>query len=205
MKTARFLFTMVGFGALTLGLGFAGESSRQPVGQGPSENQTASDHHGDQEPGNRGHGNRDLADEKHSNSNDNRHVSQKSSQAGPIKEAIPTHRDDQDRPKQVTNSQHDSGEKRVDNAQTKRASVNDPHQPGLNQPVIAAKDGWMMNKTGKPREPLARLPVGGGATALSPVVVHGRVPAPVIIGGLAASSAKNSAAVINGTGMRRKP
>jgi hypothetical protein len=154
MKTARFLFTMAGFGALTVGLGLAGESSRQEPDQ---------------------------------------------------KKAIPAQHHNPDRPEPVPNRQEDSAEKRVDYPKTKRASVNDPHQPGLTKAATAAKKGSTMNKTGSASEPFPRLPIGRGTTALSTVVIRGRDPAPAIIGGLAPSGSKNSAAVINGTGIRRKP
>jgi hypothetical protein len=136
MKTARFLFTIAGFGALTLGLTFAGEPSRQPSGPAASENHTASD-----------------------------------CPADPVK----------------------------------RTSANDLHQPGLNKAATPAKDGLIMNKTGNPREQLARLPLGTRPATPLPGVVRGRVAATASIGGLAASSAKTSAAVINGTGMKPKP
>jgi hypothetical protein len=78
-------------------------------------------------------------------------------------------------------------------------------QPGLNKAAIAAKDGLTMNTIGKSREQPARLPVGSGSTTPSPTVVHGRGANATMIGGLAISSVKNSAPVINGTGMNRKP
>jgi hypothetical protein len=144
MTTARFLFTMAGFGALTLGLSFADEPSRQPSGQGPSKDQVANSH------------------------------------------AAPRGQ-------------------RVGNTQAQSASANDLHQPGLNKPVTAAKDGLMMNKTGNPRQPLAKSPLGTGTPVPLPGVVRGRGAATASIGGWAAASAKNSAAAINGTGMRPKP
>jgi hypothetical protein len=147
MKTARFLSTLAGFGALTLGLSLAGEPSGQPSAKGPSKDQVADIH---QAP----------------------------------------------------------GQQRGDNTQTKRASVSGLHQPGLNQPVTAAKAGAMMNKTGNPREQLARPPLGTGTTGTTtslPGVVHGRGAATASLGGLVPSSAKSSAAVINGTGMKPKP
>jgi hypothetical protein len=62
-----------------------------------------------------------------------------------------------------------------------------------------------MNTTGNPQQELARrLPVGGGANASLPSVVHVR-PATASIGQLTPSSVKTSTAVINGTGMRHKP
>jgi hypothetical protein len=207
MKTARFLFTMVGFGALALRLGFARETSDQAREPALSENRakTTNDRSADQALGYPARGNRDQADEKHSKSNDDRHIFEKSSQADPIMKAIPMHRHDQARPKQVTNSHEDSCDKRVLNPRTKSTSVNDLHQRALNQPSTAAKGGLMMNRTGNPREQLVKLPVGSRTTALLPGVVLGRGATTGIIGGLALSSAKNSTAVINGTGMRRKP
>jgi hypothetical protein len=63
----------------------------------------------------------------------------------------------------------------------------------------------MMNTPGNHRDQPARLPMGSGTTAPLPGVVLGRGAAAASIGGLAPSSAKSSAAAINGTGMGRKP
>jgi hypothetical protein len=90
------------------------------------------------------------------------------------------------------------------NTQTKHTSENELHQSGLKK-AAAANDGLMMNKTGNHRDPLARLPVGSGITAPLPGAVRGRSDTEAVLGGLAASSAKNSAAALNGAAIKRKP
>jgi hypothetical protein len=110
----------------------------------------------------------------------------------------------QDRPKQLMKSHEDSGGMQGDHTWTKRASVNDLQQSGLKRAAAGANDGLVMNKMETRREEIARLPVGGGTTALAPGVVRGRSATAAGIGGLAASTAKNSAAAINGTGMNRR-
>jgi hypothetical protein len=164
MKTARFLFAILGFGAVTLGMGFADEPSKQPSGQEPSENHTTTDRPADQ-----AHG----------------HV--------------------QDRPKQLAKSREDSGEKRGDHTQAKRASVNDLQQPGLKRAATAANGGLVMNKIDNHHGQPARLPVGSGTTAPAPGVIRSRSATETAIGGLPSLSAKNSATGLNGTTIKRKP
>ncbi len=178
MKTARFLFTIVGSGALTLGLSYAGESSTQPTGQATYENHATSDRPADHARG---------------------------KQVGPTGEAKPTQGHIRDRPKQVAKSYEGSGGKRGDNTQTKRASANDLQQPGLKRAATATDAGLMMNKIENRREPLIKLPVIGGTTTPAPGVVRSRSTTAAVIGGLAASSARNSTAGINGTTIKHRP
>jgi hypothetical protein len=63
----------------------------------------------------------------------------------------------------------------------------------------------MMHTTGTQRQQPARLPVGSASVAPWSGAVHSQGTAAVGIGGAAASSAKNSTAAINGTGMGHKP
>jgi len=160
MKTARFLFALIGSGALTPGVGFAGEPSSQP-----SEHYPHQEHATSVRPAGRVHGIGDQMDRN----------SKKNSRAVPI------------------------------NNQSKRAPVKELHQPGLNKTVPAAKGGLMMNKTRNNHEQPARLPVGRGTTAPLPGVVPARSATVAAIGGLAASSAKHSAAALNGAAIKRKP
>jgi hypothetical protein len=157
MKTTSLLLIIVGAGALTLGLGYAGEPSA------PHENQTTNDR-----------------------------------SAGTVRGQIQEH------PKQVQKSHEGSVEKRDNFGQTKRASVNDLQQPGWKRAATFANDGLMMNKMEAHREEVARLPVDGGTTALATGVARSRSATTASVGGLAASSARNSAAAINGTGMNRR-
>jgi len=222
MKTACLLFTIVGFGALTLGASLAD----QPPEKGPdekgeqtkskndnhafekisqTENQTTGDKPADHPRSKPERDEKELADGKHPKAKNDSRVSEKSSQAGPIKKAMPAHHPGQDRSKQVANNHGDAAEKRVDNHQNKPPAVNDFHQPALNRPSTVVKGGLVLNTIGNHREQPARLPPGGGTTALVPAVVPGRSATTAIIGGLAASSAKSSTAVIDGSGMKRKP
>jgi hypothetical protein len=170
MKTARFLFTIVGFGALTLGLSYAGEPSSHSSEQNPRENHTAS-----ARPAGRRQGNGDQMDRKPSLLHNNGHALERSSQAGPL------------------------------HTQINRTLGNELHQPGLKKAATAATGGLMMNKIENHHQQLARLPVGGGTTAPWPGVVRSRSATLAAIGGLTASSAKNSAAALNGAAIKRKP
>jgi len=205
IKTPRLLFTIIGFGALTLGLSSAGEPPRQASGPGPSGDQATSNRLAGQVHGNQARDHGEQTDGKRSNSKNDSHPPEQSSQAGPTRKALPTNRQGQDRPKQATNSRQEPSGQRVDKTQSKRPSATALHQPGLNQTAAAAKDGVAMNPIGTHREQLARLPVGSGTTPPSHSVVRGQSAAAASIGGPAPSSAKYSAAVINGTGMGRRP
>jgi hypothetical protein len=165
MNTARILFTIVGLGALTLGLCYAGESSKLPAEQGPHKSHATSVHPAD----------RDQMDRKHSLSNSNGHGAERSGRTAPIY------------------------------TQTKRASGNELHQPGLKKAATAANGGLMINRTGNQHGQPARLPGGSGAAASGTGVVRSRKAGAAGIGGITTSSARNSAAVLNGTGIKRKP
>jgi hypothetical protein len=208
MKTACFLFTIIGFGALTLGVSLADQPSGQPSGPGPEKKETTSDRPANQMRGKQKGLNEEQADTLHHGLGESGGASKKSSQTGPIKKVIlPAHRPDHDHPKQVTDNHGYAGEKRVDNPQSKLPSVNSFHQPGLNHPSTAvAKDELTINRTANPQEELTkRLPVGNGANASLPGVVHSGGAGTPINGQLTLSRAKTSTAVLNGTGMRHKP
>ena len=144
MKTARFLFTLAGFGALALGASFAGETSPQASGPAPA--------------------------------------------AGP-----------------AANSPAAPGQQSVGHTQTKRAPAGDLHQPAPNKPVTAAKDGAMMNTAEKQRSRPTLSPPPSRFIALPVHPAPGRGAAPASLGGLAAASAKKSAAAINGAEIKPKP
>jgi len=77
----------------------------------------------------------------------------------------------------------------------------DLHQYGSNKAAAAAKDGATISKSENHRG----LPVTGHSTSPPPTqAAPRRIPGPASIGGLANSSAKNTA-VINGTGMKHGP
>jgi hypothetical protein len=205
MRTPRFLFTIIGFGSLTLGLSLAGEPSRQPSGQEPSENHTTSGRPADQAQGNGARDNRDQPDGKPSNSNAESHASEQSRQPGSASMAIPRNRLGQDHAKQVAIRHEDARNQRVDRSHTQRTPANDLQRPGANKAATVAKAGSMLNPLGNHRDQPARLPMGSGTIAPLPGVVRSRGAGTASVGGLAPSSAKSSAAVINGTGMGRRP
>jgi hypothetical protein len=179
MKTAAFLFTLLGSGALTLGLGFAGQPSNPPREAAPPESRA-----------------------KTTSARPESHAPAKSSPTNGAKKTAKGHSGPK-LPQPSQGSSNRPGEKRTNNAQTKGTSGNaaQPHQPGLNKSAGGAKAGPMMNENGNQR----RLLVAGlsGTPPPNPVV-HARGPGPAIIGGPTPSSARN-AAVINGTAMKHKP
>ena len=101
----------------------------------------------------------------------------------------------------VANNQEATGRQGSDNTRTKHAPVTELYQPGLPKPALAGKDRLVMNKTANSRGQLAKPP----PPSLPTGVYRGRGTAPASIGGPTGSSAKNSAAAINGTVMRSKP
>jgi hypothetical protein len=86
MKSARFLFTIVGFGALTLGVSLASQPAGQSSGQGPDASQatnlTTSGGSASYTGGKPEHDSQKQTDGKHSDSKDNSWISDKSSNAG---------------------------------------------------------------------------------------------------------------------------
>jgi hypothetical protein len=208
MKTPRFLFTVVGFGALTLGLGLAGEPSSSPSApsrQGLAEDQAASKPHAGLA---QRDGERDGRDQPHgkpSKSKADGHASEQSNHTGPASKAMPRNRPDHNYPIPVGTSHRDARNQQVEHTHALRTPAGDLQQPGLSKPATATRNGLMMNTQGKHREQPARVPVGSGSSAPLPGVVRGRGATAAGIGGLAPSSARSSAAVINGTGMARKP
>ena len=105
MKRGCFLFTMISFGAFTLGVSLADEPSGQPSRQGLDENQTTSDHpadhmYGNQKDGNHMGVNEQQADSMHPKSTDSSRASENSSQTSPKKRGmLPADRPGRDRPK----------------------------------------------------------------------------------------------------------
>ena len=91
------------------------------------------------------------------------------------------------------------------NTQTKRTSANEPHQSALKKAATAANDGWMMKKLGDHHEQLGGSPVGSATTAPRSGVFRSRSATAAALGGLTVSSAKNSAAALDGKAMKRKP
>lgn len=174
MKT--WLFAALGLGALAPGRGFAGEPSHQPAPSGFYEHHPAGDRLAG--PGS-GHSGRD----------DFGRVGPKSSkfnQAGPAS------------PK--------AGPAGALRLPTSRATVTEVRPAASGKAATTApKFGLMANGTVTHHEQPAGLTLSrGGAAVLSPGPVRRQGTTEVSLGGLAIPSAKTSAAMINGTAMKRK-
>jgi len=174
MKTARFIFTFIGFGVFSLGLAFAGESSGQSHKSAPRENQKAGDHSVDRPPGNQAHGKAVPMDGKPSKPNGPGTISQKIGQAGPI------------------------------NPGPRRTLATGLPQPESSRVATVPKNGLTMNQPENRNEQLAKPPSGRAVTASTPGVVRGRGANTASIGGLAASSARNSPRALDGATVKRK-
>jgi hypothetical protein len=177
MKTASFLFAVVGLGALSLGLGFADPPSAQTSGQESNPNHAGGDHPAPTH-GNQTSGDKDQTDIRHSPSDADNHTPGKVSQAGstqtPLKRPL------------VNNLSQPA--------------------PGLIKTTPAvAKGGSPVNKPWSTSAQFARPPVGGGTVALGPGIAGKPAGVTANLGGLSASSVKTSTAGINGTGMKRTP
>jgi hypothetical protein len=205
LKTIRFIFTTIAVGALTLGLGLAGETSDQAREPALSEHEAKTT--SDRPPG-AGHGvqpraARERADGKHlEDQRDEGPASGKSSRTSGTKPIAKHHAGPNLSQRLQGNGEH-PGEKLANNAQIKSRSGNAAGLPqhGSDKSAGVAKAGSTSNKM----ENYRGLPVAGLSTPPPPnAVVRRRGPGPAIIGGSANSSTMNTA-VINGTGMRRKP
>jgi hypothetical protein len=174
MRASCLLLTIVTCGALTMGLGLAGEQSRQPSGQGLSENHTPDNRPSGEVPG-------------HPRGNRNQ-VAGKSSKFGAESRAL--------------GKSSPSG---LMNSQPKRTTVTDLHQNAPNKAATVPAYGPLVNGAGVRREQIPKLPSGKSTTTPSLGLASDRSAHAATIGGLAASSAKHSTAVITGTGMKRKP
>jgi hypothetical protein len=200
MKTARFLFTIIAFGALTLGLSHAGEPAPQPteqvlrqnhpIGTPPQgavkprppmeqvlhENHSTRDRSADPAHGNQARGKLDPTDKKHSSPKDDSHAAKKIRQAVAVK------------------------------TEPQRTPGHQVHQPGSKKPATAAKDRLQMNKTGKPRQQLAKSAVGNQALPPPPGRVRSRNATAALVGRvLITSNAKYSAGPLDGAAIKRKP
>ena len=180
MKTMCFLFAVVGFGALTLGITFAyppsDQSSSQLPGQGANQSHTTGDHPANPAKGSQTSDNKDQTDKKHSQSTADSHTPEKVSQTGPAK------------------------------TPPKHPPVNNPSRPtpGLNKTPAVAKDGLPVNKPGSNSAQPPRPPAVGVTAVLGPGILRKSAGPTTSLGGLTASSIKTSTAGINGTGMQRK-
>jgi len=204
------MLTIVGFGALTLAAGLAGEPPRQPATQPPPEHQTTEVRPSASIPGNQATGKKDQIDEEHSVPKHDSQVSEKEGHVGPMEKTMPKSGQVQVRPKQVVSEHKDSAGKRGTSFPTGHPPENDlpPAQPGLNQAASAAKlavkNALAANQTENLPVVPGKPPVGCGTAAPLAGALRSRIAGPASLGGSAAVSAKNSLAGINGTAMKRK-
>jgi len=201
MKTAHFISTLVACGALSLGPALAGEPSNPGPETAPSKVTGA-------RPPEAGHGLQPGAGKERSEGErseqerDESHAFGNSSRTSGAKSTAKTHSVHK-LPQSFRGNGGRPGEKRINNAQGKSTSgnVGELHQPGLNKSSGGAKTGGMVNEM----EDQRHLPAAGLSGTRPPnLVVPYRGPGPAAIGGPALYSARN-AAVITGTGMKRKP
>ena len=165
MKTPRFLFTIIAFGSLTLGLCSAAEPPKLPADQYPHKYHATSVRPA----------NRDQTDRDHSLLHENAHTSARSGQAAPI------------------------------HTQPKSPLGNVLHQPGVKKAGAAANYGLTINRPGIHREQSAKWPVGSGTTAPTSGIVRSRSAGTAVISGVTSSSARKSAAALNGNTIKGRP
>ncbi len=203
MKTLRFIFVVVGCGALARGLG-AAETSGQGLEPAPAENRSQSIGDHSLEPGRvtEGEENRALrvGEQAHGKQDGNR-VSDKSGLAG-ARKAKPKPYSGQERGKPAASNRDHSVGKGADQTTLKNAAGT--HQPALRQSDGAPKEGPTKNMNSKPSSQPA-LPSSGQLPVLPVNPTHNRGPAPAIISGSTISSTARNTAVINGTGLKHKP
>jgi hypothetical protein len=187
MKTTRFLFTVIGLGALTLQLSLGDQQSGQPSDKGSAENRITPDSTVDHK--NSKVTNKDQADIIYPRVGEHLRPFEKSSQIGttknwelPAKGALaahgvfpgrgvmPTHgvlpangvqpgrHTELNHPKPAANNHEILGQKPVDHSQTKLPSVYDLHPMVLKPSSTAvAKDGLILNRTPNAQEETAKI------------------------------------------------
>jgi hypothetical protein len=171
MKTKLLLLTILGSGALTLGVSYAGESPRLPAKPDSHANHAAA-----LRPAGPVRGDGSPMEPNHSQLNNTGHTSERSNPAGSL------------------------------HTETKRPSLNGPHQLAVKKAAIAAKDGSTMHQTRNPHEQPARLPAGYQAVALRPGIASGRSATAAMVGRvLITSNTKYSAGPLDGVAIKRKP
>ena len=88
--------------------------------------------------------------------------------------------------------------------QSSRSSANEIRLPASKKAPAAASRGTTVNKMASHYEPPRKLPVSGATSPSLPGAAHSHSNVPAHVGGLMASSAKNSTASLNGASMKRK-
>jgi hypothetical protein len=176
MKTVRFLFSIIGFGALTLQFSLGDQQSGQPSTKGFAENRVTPDSLVDHK--NSKVTNKDQEDIIYPRVGEHIRPFEKSSQTGPTKNGVipakgvlaahrvlpvpgvlpanrvqVTHQPELNHPKPVANNHEVSGQKPLDHPQTKQPSVYDLHPMVLKPSSTAvAKDGLTLNRTPNAQE-----------------------------------------------------
>jgi hypothetical protein len=175
MKPIPLIFAIVSCGALSMRLAFAGEPTRVPANSGLAVKHLAGDRTAGEMQDRRAAGKKGQTGTIHANFSQPGHPSKINSPSASVE------------------------------GQPKRSAAIISHQPASNKIAAVPGNELMMNKTSSHGENLAGSPLGNGFALPSPGMVRGRAAKPDLLGGLAASSAKTSAAAINGSAMKRKP
>jgi hypothetical protein len=176
MKTVRFVFSIIGFGALTLQFSLGDQQSGQPSTKGSIEDRIPPDSPGDHK--NSKVTNKAQEDAIYPRVGEHIRPFEKSSQTGPIKSGVlpakgvlaahrvlpvpgvlpanrvePTRHPELNHPKPVATNREVLGQKPVDHPQTKQPSVYDLHPMVLKPSSTAVpKDGLTLNRTPNARE-----------------------------------------------------
>ena len=186
MKKTRLLITLIGFGALTLKPGFAGQS-HPPLEGKSSETRSKTTHVG---PYTKAHPGPKLPQPSHRGGDGFIPGSRMSGNAAQLRQP----RNAGFQPRRLSGQAGQPGARpgsMVNQTQPQR-----PPNPNLNPNLAASLANGMPSER--------RLPLAGLSGTPSPnLLVPHRGPGPAILGGPPLSSARN-AAVINGTGMRHK-
>jgi hypothetical protein len=207
VKTLRFLFAAVGFGALAVGHSFATELSdplRQPASS-EDRAKAAVDRPADSGRKSRALTGREQANGKPAEHTPDQHPVSETSVRTRGTQTTDKHHPGRKLPQPLQGKDEHPGAKQTSNVQPPTASAKtaDPHRTGLNTSENAAKPGLTINKMEDHRPlPVARL----SSLALVPPsqAAPRRGSGPAIIGGPAGSSARNTA-VISGTGLKHRP
>jgi hypothetical protein len=177
MKTKLILFTAVTFSALMAGLTYAADQAR---------------------------GKADQANTRHSKSEDDKHASELKGKPRPMKYSELAHRAGSNHPTLMSNGRQDSGEKRITDTPSQHLPTIDFHPSALSDPATADKTDLKIIEPANDRPQSARIPDDNLTPAGSPGV-HRPQPGAASIGGRAAQSDRHSAAVIDGSEMKRRP
>ena len=185
MKTTRFLIILIGFGALTLGPGFAGPPSHPALEGAPSQSRAKTTR---------------VRPDSPVGANRGQTAGAKTTAKGHPGPKLP-------QPFHANGTRGGDGFIPASRTSGNAAQLHQPGNAGFQPRTLSgqagqqgARAGSMANETQNQR----RLPLAGlsGAPLSNPVVAH-RGPGSALLGGPALSSAR-TAAVINGTGMRHR-